>query len=360
MAGVTGRTIQAGFARATSWGTAASVTRQVMLNTTAGLEPKATLVDEEAFNMTFLKAADVGEYAAVSADVEMQLRYDDVDTWLAAAMGSATAPLLVSSAGANSLVAYGHGVTLATELWPMFTLALDLNVMVIEVPTFKVKGYTIRTGDGGKMVCTFPIVGQRGKTDSTTNVASTVKAARATVEGGRVMRRQGVVRMNVASAASLVAADELTLVKDITFNTTRGFAEDDYCFNQLGIIEPDENAYPEMSLELTYARMNTVTANSITAGLLAGQTFKADITFTGNSINANTNRSMKWEFPCLQVYDVRLEATGPDQVRPVGMFRAKAVNVSPFGMGPNSYHATSLTAPFRLTIINTNSQNLLV
>jgi hypothetical protein len=359
MAGVTGRLIQAAYARATTWGTPTSVTRQVLLNTTAGLTPRATIVDDETFNQTFLKRGDVGEFAAVTTDVELQLRYEDVDSWIAGAMGSASAPLVVSSQAANSLVAYGHGLSLASELWPIWTLAINMVTFVLEVPSFKIKGFSVRTGDGGRMVGSFPIVGQRSRIDSTTNTSATIANARAAAEGLRVMRRQGVLRMNPTSAGSLTASDEITIAREIAFNATRAFAEDDYVLNSLGIIEPDENAYPEFSFEITYARMNTVSANSVVSALLSGDTFKASLEFTGPNVNSTTARLLRFEFPALQCYEARIEATGPDQVRPVGMFRAKAVNTAPTGMGANSFHASGLTAPFRVTLINANSQNLL-
>jgi hypothetical protein len=281
----------------------------------------------------------------------MQLRYEDSDVWLAAAMGSVAAPTAVSSHGANSMVAYSHAVTLADQIAQFFTIAVDMTNYVQEIPSAKIRGYTIRTGENGRMEVTFNVLGAKSNVGtSTTNTNSTVGGARAAEFGTRVFRRQGTFRMNVRASASLAVADAVPIAREISVGLTRPLTEDDFVFGQDYIIEPDDNGFPEFPVEVTYARMSTISANSLAAGLAAGQAWKADLTFTGTAVNTITNRSLKWEFPALQLYSVKTVASGPDQVRPVATFRAKLAE-------SNSY--MGFTAPMRLTIINANSANLL-
>jgi hypothetical protein len=355
MPGVTGREIVAGWVKGTTWGTANSVTRQILLTDTSGLDANISMIDDETFNQTFLGSAETGDQNPISQELTLQMRFEDVDSWIAHAMGSAAAPAVVSSQAANSLVAYSHAVTLATELTSFITLAVDMGGQyVLEVPSAKVKGYTIRVGENGRMMMSFGITGAKTNYTSARNTATTLSVARAAGTGNRALRKNSRFRMNVVAANNSLttASDEQTIVREITFNTMRSMAEDDFVFNQDYIIEPEENGFPEFALDLTFARMNTVSANSLATAYQANTDFKADWYFVGPYINSTTQRSMLFEFPDLQLYSFRAPVTGADQVRPQATFRAKRAAVAPIGM-------SGLTLPFRLTIVNANSQNLL-
>jgi hypothetical protein len=202
------------------------------------------------------------------------------------------------------------------------------------------------------MEVSFPIVGAKTTYDSTVNINSTVGGATAVSGGQRVFRKDGRFRMNVQSAGGLGASDEIGIAKEITFNAGRPLASEDHVFNQNYIIAPDDDGYPEYSLEVTYARMNTIAANSLAIAISAARTFKADWTFTGTHINSTTQRSLLFQFPALQLYSYKAPITGPNQVRPQATFRAKLASAAPTGM-------SGVTNPFRLTITNMNSATLL-
>jgi hypothetical protein len=356
MAGVYGADMKAAYARSNTWGTPASVTKQTNLISTEGLDSGPGLVDDEGFNQTFLGEAEVGDFAAIAADLQMQARYEGATAvWIAGAMGSA-APTLVSSQAANSLVAMSHVITLANKPTHFFTLATDFgspSQYAQEVRTFKVRGFSLRVGDNGRMMVTFPIVADKTSYDSTVNTNSTVGGATAEGLGNRLFRKDATFRMNVQSGGSLVAADALTLARELTFGMNTPLTTDDLVFGQNYIIEPEPDAgYPDFPVEVTFARMNTVTANSMVKGFAAGTAFKADLTYTGPYINSTTQRSAKFEWPALQVYSARASITGHNQVRPVITFRAKQATTAPANM--------TTTGPLRVTIINANSPNLLV
>jgi hypothetical protein len=348
---LTGREVRAAWARSSTWGVPASVTRQLFLEDTSGLDTVVGMVDDEAFNQTFLSTAEPGDQAAINKDLPMQLRYESVDFALAAAMGSAAAPTVVSSVAAGSLVAYSHVVTLADELTFFHTLAIDEQQFVLEIPTAKISGYTIKVGANGRMMVDFAITGAKANYNSTVNTNSTVASATPAAPGNRVFRKDGVFRMNLQSASALASTDALANLLDVTFSTKQGLADSDFPFGQDYIIEPDNNNFPEFPLTFGFGRMNTVAANSLVTAYKAGSIFKGDWTFTGPYINSTTQRSLTWRFPALQIYSWAAPVVGANQVKPTATLRAKSAVSSPAGM--------ALVKPFDLTIVNMNSANLL-
>ena len=351
MAGVTGRELKAAFVRGTTWGTANSVTRQILITGTEGWDAMPQVVDDDAINQTFLQAGEVGDYTPQTPSIGLQARYEDVDTFIAAAMGSAAAPTVVSSIAASSLVAYQHLVTLATELTHFFTAAVDFGHYVLEIPSLKVHGYTVRVGENGRMNIEFQTTGNKANYTSATNINSTVAGARAASLGNRLFRKNGTFRMNVQEASALAGGDALTVAREITLGTVRPVAGEDFVFAQDYIIEPDDSGYPEFPVEITFARMSSTNANSLAVGLATAKVFKADWTFLGPYINSDTQRKMLWQMPALQLRSFRAAAAGGDQVRPQATFHCKLAAAAPSGM--------AFTDPLRLTIINANSQNLL-
>jgi hypothetical protein len=353
--GVTGREVTAGYARSSTWGVPASVTAGLLISGTEGWDGGPTIVDDDAFNQTFRGAGDAGDFAPPTPDLAMQLRYEEAcPKFLAAAMGSASAPSSISS-GANSITAFQHVLTLASHLSHFFTFAAAMGSpaqYIAEIPTAKIKGFTIKVGDNGRMLVTFPTVGNKPVYDSTVNTNSTVAGATVAALGNRVFRSSGTFRMNVQGAGSLVAADVQTVAKEITFGTTRPLAQDDHCFDGNGyIIEPEDDGFAEFPVEITFARMNTVSANSLATALKAAGTFKADMTFLGPFINSTSQRKMQFEWPALQLTGFKASVTGQNQVRPVGTFTGRLAASSPVGM--------AFVSPLQITVVNTNSANLL-
>jgi hypothetical protein len=349
MPGVTGADVKAAFAVSNTWGTPASVTAQVLLTTTEGLDGMPTLVDDDAFNQSFLGEGESGDYPALTPELGMQLRYEGAaPKFIAYAMGSAAAPSSVSS-GPNSITAYSHLLTMAASLTKYLTLAIDETEYVLEVPSLKIRGYSLKVGENGRMMITFPAVGAKPSYASTVNTNSTVGGATAASLLNRAYRRQGVFRMNLQSAGSLAASDANAYVTDITMGAQTPLTTDDFVFGQDYIIEPTFSGFAEFPLDITFAQMNTTTANSLVIAAQTAKVFKADLTFTGAYINSTTPRSITFEWPALQIVDFKAPVTGHNAVKPVVSFRAKQASAAPTGM--------AFTTP-RCTIVNTNSANL--
>ena len=291
MAGLNGRDVKVAFTRATAWGTPASVTKQINLKSLDGFHAKPGVVTDESFNQTFVGEGEMGQYAPSTPELQMDLRYDGTGPLLiAAACGSAAAPAVVSSVAANSLVAYNHAITLATDLTKFYTFAADFGGagagtnFILELPSAKPKGFSIQVGDNGKMQLAVPLVASKAVYTSAVNTNSTVHGATADPLANRAFRKQGVFRFNRQSAGSLVAGDALQ-IKEIVFGTSRPMAEDDFVFGADYIIEADDDGFAEFPVELVFPRMNTANANSLVVMWPAGTHCKADLTFTGNYIN---------------------------------------------------------------------------
>lgn len=351
-AGVTGREVKAAWARSNTWGTAASVTRQILLSTTEGWEDKPAYVEDDAFNQDFIAEAEVGDLAPPTPGIRAQMRYEQIDSLLAGACGSVAAPTSTSGAGANSLVAYTHAITLAAELTHFFTLAADTTQFVHELPTAKMRGFTITVGDQGRLMIEFPAVANRSTIISSININSTVGGAAVATIGNRIMRKHGTWRLNLASAGALGASDVIGNLKDFTFTYARPLAQDDHVVGLDYIIEPDDDGMLEATLQLNYPRMNTVTANSLITAFRDGVSFKGDLVFLGPFVNSTSQRKFSLEFPAAQVDNITHPVVGHNQVRPSVTLKLRRAAAAPTGM-------SGLTAPFRITLINSNSANLL-
>lgn len=351
MPGVTGADVNAAYALSNTWAVPASVTQKVLLTSTDGLDGGPAIVDDDSFNQSFIGEGEAGDYPALTPELAQLLRYEGPATnWMAMAMGSPAAPVAVSSQGAaNSLVAYQHVVALAPSITKFLTLAVDEKQQVLEVPTLKVRGFSLKVGDNGRMSISFPVVGNKPVYNSTTNTNSTVGGAAVAPMAHRVYRSQGVFRLNLQAAGTLGTADAVQ-VRDLSTGVSVPLTTDDYVTGSDGIIEPDVDGFAELPVELTFPRMNTVSANSLARALAIGGIFKADLTFTGAYINSATPRSIKLEWPALQITGYRAPVTGHNQVRPVGTFKAKMATNTPSGF--------TFVNPVRLTITNASSSTL--
>lgn len=351
MPGITGQQVNFGWAWCNTWGTPASVTTGALVASTEGMDGGPTIVSDDAFNQAFLGEGEVGTFPVITPEIGMQMRYEGtVPKWIAAAMGSAAAPSSLSS-GANSITAFAHVVTLAQSVSKMLTLAVDESQYVLEVQSAKLRGFTVRVGENGRMTIGFPSIGNKPVYNSAVNTNSTVAGVAVQTIGTRMYFHQGVIRMNVQGAGALDAAASNSLVRDLSFGFNVPLSQD-YVAGLQTISEPLNDGWHEFPVEMTFAQMNTVTANSLSRAFQAGSVFKADATFTsGLYINSTTQYAFKAEWPALQVMGFRAPVTGHNQVRPSVTFAAKQAASSPTGM--------AFVQPLRITVTNSNTLNLL-
>ena len=356
MAGINGRDVKVAYKIATTWGTAASVTKQINLRTLEGFQAKPGVVTDESFNQTFIGEGEVGDYAPTTPELVLDLRYDGAaPVMLALAMGSASAPSVVSSVAAGSLVAYEHTLTLANDLTKFCTMAAMYGTgvphLVMEVPSLKPRGFSLAVGDNGKMQISVPCVGNKTVYNSTVNINSTIAPAAADALTNRVFRKQGVFKMNRMSAGSLVAGDAQN-IREFNLTYARPLADADHVFGQDYIIEADDDGWAEFTAELVYPRMTSANANSLVVMFPNGEHLKASFVFTGAYINSMSTYVAWFNFPAMQVTEWAAPVTGHNLVRPIAKVALRQASVAPTGFG------TTVT-PLSLSITNMNSANLL-
>ncbi len=348
MSGVTGRQVALAFAKfgTNSWGVAASVTKGAYFSSDGGLKLNPNIIEDDAFGQTFIKVSDVGNIQAPELKLQAQSRFDDFSYILdALAMGSPAA-VTISTSAAGQTTSWLHQFDLAATLDGLgATFAMDKQVYVEELTSAKIHGFMVEDGNGGLMHTTYHVAGSKPTNISSVNINSTVAGATVPALANRMLKKQGVFRMNLNTAGALASTDAIQ-AESIKFTYNR--PEDmPFIFGQDYIMEPADNGPPEFSIEVEYPRCNTATANSLFAGLALGTNWKADWTFLGNFINSTDQYKVLYQFPLLQVVEHQAATAGVKQIKPKATFKARLATTSPTGM--------AFVNPFRLTRIMTQS-----
>ncbi len=354
MAGQTGRAFKMAFAKfgSNSWGVAASVTKGIYFESDGGMQYKAAQVVDNAFGQTFTAGASPGLVEAPALTFTGRSRYaDHAYIWDGLAMGS-PATVAISTSATGQVTSWLHVFDLADGIDGLgLTIAIDKNLYVDELTSCKVHGWDESNADNGAMDVSYKVTGSKTTPISSVNIAATVAGASYPALTNRIVQQQGVFRMNLQAGGALASTDAIK-AESIKFSWQRP-QDAPHVFGQDYVDEPADNGFPEFTIEVTYPRMNTVSANSLYQGLISGTAWKADWTFTsGTFINSTDAGMKKYQFPYIDLAeDGFLAATdGAQQVKPVAKFNCRLPSAAPTGM-------TGVTRPFRLTRIMQNSVN---
>lgn len=348
MAGITGRQTKIAFAKfaTNSWGIAASVTRGMYFATDGGLKFDPNIVVDDAFGQLFEGTTEVGDIKAPTPTFMQQARYDDGGyIWRALAMGSPNA-VTISSSAVGQVTSWQHIIDLADVTDGLgLTLAIDKVNYVEELTSAKVTGFSLKNGTGGIMQTSYKVLGSKPTIISSINTNSTVAGAVFPSLGNRIFRKHGLFRMNLNTAGALGATD-IIKVDDIEFAFDRP-QEAPQVFGQDFIDEPADNAFPTGLLTVHYPRMNTVSANSLYAGLRDSTPFKADLTFLGGFINSTDQYKQLHQWPYIQLQNWEAQLQGAGLIKPRATFKTLLATTSPTGM--------AFIRPYRQTLVMTNS-----
>lgn len=350
MAGQTGRSFKMAFAKfgANSWGVAASVTKGHYFESDAGMQLKPAQITDNAFGQAYLGPADSGLVEAPVLSFVGRDRYDDYQyIWEACAMGSPAA-VTISTSASGQTTSWTHQFDLADAIDGLgLTIAIDKVLYTEELTSLKVHGFEITQADNGAMNMTYRTTGSKPTNLSSVNINSTVAGATFPALGNRVMQHQGTFRMNAHSAGSLTSSNAVKAESiKLTFNRPQ---DAPHVYGQDFVDEPADNGWPEAMIEITFPRMNTVSANSLYTALSSPTAFKADWTFLGAYINSTDQYKKLYQFPYMQLMDDGFIAAtnGAQQVKPVAKFALRLAATSPSGM--------PFVRPIRLTRVSTNS-----
>lgn len=348
MSGVTGREARFAFAKfgAGSWGVAASVTKGHYFTSSGGLKLQPARINDDAFGQPFLGSGDLGDVEAPDLTWTGRSRYDDFSYVLTAlAMGSPAAAAISTSVSGQT-TSYSHIIDLADDIDGLgFTGAFDKVRYIDELTSAKVYGFSEGVGDGGVMDLSYKIIGSKPTNISSINIAATLTAATYPALGNRVMRNQGVFRINPQSGNSLVAANAVKVeTVELSFERPQ---DSPHVFGQDYVHEPADSEFPVVKLTVLFPRFIATSAESLYAALRDNTKWKADWTFQGAFINSTDRYMKKYEFPQLELDETESDLDGAKQVKPTAVFTAKMAATSPANM--------PVVRPFRVTYLNTQS-----
>ncbi len=356
MPGVTGREMKAvAFAKCgtNSWNVAASVTYGARFNTDAGAKYAPVYIEDRSFGESFLGPAEAGDLQPPDVTWTAHARYVDSNYKLEALCMGSPATVAISTSASGQTTSWKHVIDPAASIDGLCaTFAFDKKQYVEELTSAKVYGFSFTTGDGGIMMESFKVLSGQVTHISSVNINSTVYGASYPALTGKIQRKQGVFRINAQGGGALGASDAISFTEGFEFTFERP-QDRSYGFGSDVILEPADNEFPEPTVTVTFARMNTVTANSFREGIRAGTAYKADLTFTGATdtyINSTDRPSLLFQFPYVELQDFEAQASGATTVKPRATFKLKKPSAAPTGM-------SGVTMPFRLTRTMQNSVN---
>ena len=210
---------------------------------------------------------------------------------------------------------------------------------ISEVPGAVFNGFEIRVGEMGRMEVDWLCIGDQEKVDSAINTATQITALTFPTLGRRWFFKDCVTRLNLQSAGALAAGDAMKF----TSLTLRVEQPIDVKFvgGQPSIIQPLDNGFPKITLDLTFARYDA-TSKAFFAAHKDGTRYKGDLIFTGPLIDATTSWGLKFELPNLAVMVNTSPLPTVQQGEPKISLEALDTTAAPTGM-------TGVTKPIRVT-----------
>ena len=163
----------------------------------------------------------------------------------------------------------------------------------------------------------------------------------------RAFFKQGDFRINAASGGALSSSDsvEVTDLK-VTYEQSLDTL---YAIGKDYVIQPEDDKYPEITIELTFSRLTTATDDFI--GYHRDNTaLKGELILTGPTL-AGSNYGLKFSFPNLIVSEAPVKfKKGAANVAPEATLKAYKAAAAPTGM-------TGITKPFRITTTGVSTTN---
>lgn len=301
---------------------------------------------DDSASQNFIGSVQVANAEQVQVTIPVLMHYHD--SWMNVLYALAFGTGSTSPTQIGATTAYTNTFEPSTQKNGLYaTIVQDKSVDIFEIPGAKCTGLVIATGEMGRMEARFTFIGDLVKDDSTVNTSTQISALTYPTQGLRVFLDDAVIRVNAQSGGALSAGNALD-VTALTFNFSQPL-DVKHVAGQTTIIEPEENDFPEITVELTGARYESSgNWNALFAGHRANTAYKMDITFTGASL-ATTNYGVLFQFPNMIVRPVNFNVPGgAGQITPSATFEALSTTSAPTGM-------TGITAPVRVTTTGVES-----
>lgn len=353
--GVNARAAKVGINIATSgsWGTGSAVATAVgagdgqYVRDDLGIQLKQVILEDDTQAQHFIGSAQLSRTEAIEAMVPLYLHYNDVflnPLWALAFGTGGTSP---TQLGAST--AYTNTFEPATNKTGLYaTIVRDKVQHVSEVPGAKFIGFTLRSGENGRLEVDFRFIGDTEKSDSTINTATQINALTFPTLGLRAYMADLVMRVNAQAGGALGASDAIKIT-EIAVDFTQPL-DMKHVGGQRVLIEPEENEMPACTIDVTFARYDAA-SHAFFAAHRDVSRYKADITITGAIITGATSYALLFQFPNLYVPEYAAPIPGSAaQVEPTAKFKALSTTAAPTGM-------TGVTKPLRLVTTGTATAN---
>lgn len=336
-----------------SWGTGAAVATAVgagdgqYVRDDLNIQLQKAYVREDTQAAHFIGAVQTSRTEAINAAIPLFLHYIDAflnPLWALTLGTGGTAPAQLGGS-----TAYTNTFEPSTNKLGLYgTIVRDKVEMVSEVPGAKFTGFTVRTGEGGRLEVDFRFIGDTEKSDSTINTATQVSALTFPTQGFRAFLPDLVFRVNAQSGDALDADDNLKITS-ITVNFDQPF-DTKHVGGSHTLIEPKENGHPTTTIAVTFARYDS-TSHAFFAAHRDNSRYKGELIITGPVIGTlATSYALKMQFPNLAV-PLYVAPTGSgQQVEPSATFEALSTTAAPTGM-------TGVTTPLRIVTTGTATAN---
>lgn len=235
-----------------------------------------------------------------------------------------------------------HVYTLANTLDGLFaTLCIYNGVFVNEATSVKVTGFTLKGEVGKPLEVSFDVIASDIITGSAVNTTVTFATVTNRETRNRVLYDQGVIRMNAQAGDALATGDKIYPASfELSYKTKqRGDYGISGTFDK--ICEPTEDGPPEATLKLAFPSM---TAATFLTDRDSKNMKKLDMVFTGSLLAGSSYRSLTVEIPNAVIQNVDNAVDRGIIKQPVDFLLLGCAS-APTGM-------TSLTTPFRITLVN--------
>jgi len=339
------RSSKVGINRGTSasWGTGTAVSTAVgagdgvWVTDDLGISLSMQVDEDDSAGQDFITSMQVANHNPIKATIPSFLHYHDTFQNVLWALACGTG----STAGSPNtfepaVTKTGHYATIVRD-----------KVQFISEANGKCNGFEMSFGDNGRGEMKWNFICDKERVDSTINTATQISALTFPTQGLRAFFKQLTFRINTQGGAALGTGDAVKIT-DLKFSYQTK-SDELMVAGQDSIIEPEEDAYPEIGLECTFARLDSASDDYI-AHHRDNTRLKADMTFVGPAIGTTSAYGILIEFPNLIVREAPVEFKGTKNVAPMVKFGGYKAASAPTGM-------TGVTKPFRVTTTGISTAN---
>lgn len=339
-------------ATSSSWGTGVAVATAVgagdghYVRDDIGVALQMNQTMDDSAGQNFIGGVDAGNTEALAITIPQYLHYNDAFQnvlWALTLGTGGTAPTQV-----GTTTAYTNTFEPATNKTGRYaTIVRDKVQMISEVSGAKFSGFDLTFGEGGRAEITWMAVGDIEKSTSTINTATQISALTFPTLGRRAFFDDATFRVNAQAGGALSASDKLYVSSMRVL-----FAQPMDSIHVMGattIIEPEDNGFPECTIEVTFGRYES-SSHAFFAAHRDTSLYKADLTFVGPTL-ATTTYGLLFQFPNMAIAKYAAPVPGgAGQIAPSMTLRALSTTAAPTGM-------TGVTAPLRLTTTGVSTTN---